>query len=411
MLSPELELLLISVQRHLTPAQIEQAKTLLARNVQIDTLAKLAQTQGLSMLLYRGLLQLRDSAPASLMRQLEEAVTTNAVVYEWLYPQQVADVAAALGVESIVLKGPALGQETYRQPALRPYGDIDLLVHHADLDTAEQQLLALGYTPDESVYTREWYREQHHHLVPYTRPNALPIEIHQGLVETGGDVTSRIDLEMLWQHAQPLMIAGVTTHMLAPEHQLIHLCVHAVGVHLFEMGLLHLCDVYETLIEYGDRLDLDMVAQHSTTWGCSRQVQLMLGLVTTLFEVKLPAHTLYAEPLPEPFIAYSLANMLNTAIQGMPESSGLAQVWTQEKGWRKFNGLTRRLFPTSAEVANRYKLSANSPLRWVHYPRWQAEMVRRHFGTARQLMQGDTLEQAHYEAIRRELLKWLGDEH
>ena len=51
----------------------------------------------------------------------------------------------AAGVTPIVLKGAYLAEGVYRNPALRPMNDVDLLVRQADLSAAQRSLLDLGY--------------------------------------------------------------------------------------------------------------------------------------------------------------------------------------------------------------------------------------------------------------------------
>lgn len=411
-LSAEVRLLLLAVHRQLSPAHREQINRL-AGEVDADALYTLARTHGLSMLLYRGLLQLqqRSALLDALTARLEQDVTTNAAAYELVYPQQVAKILDALRniyVDAMVLKGVVLGLETYRQPTLRPYGDVDILVREADLDAAETCLVQLGYSPDERLHPRDWYRRYHHHLAPYCRPNALPVELHWSLAEPNLDIRSAIDTGTLWHFAQPVNLGGVSAYKLCPEHQLIHLCVHTVNVHLFEMGLLRLCDILETLAEYRNRLDWTMIARHSQQWQCARSVSLALHAAAAVFDVPTPT----MDPVPDHFLAYILANTLHTSIQGVPESSRLAQAWQQPRTWKKWQIILRRLFPDSAEVAVRYHLRESDPRRWLYYPRWQVDMVRYHVGTARRLLRADqdALEQAHYETLRQELTAWLKNE-
>jgi hypothetical protein len=52
---------------------------------------------------------------------------------------------AARGIETILLKGPAIASWLYRDGSSRPYGDADLMVSPADWETAEAILLELGF--------------------------------------------------------------------------------------------------------------------------------------------------------------------------------------------------------------------------------------------------------------------------
>jgi hypothetical protein len=75
---------------------------------------------------------------------------------------------------------------------------------------------------------------------------------------------------------------GISARRLGAAHQIVHLCIHAGGQHLFSMGLKPLCDVAEAITAYGDRLNWDEVVQAARAWGCARHVYLVLQLVAAL---------------------------------------------------------------------------------------------------------------------------------
>jgi hypothetical protein len=84
-------------------------------------------------------------------------------------------VASILEQEIIALKGMAVAGH-YPDPALRPFGDLDLLV--ADPARAQRQLLAAGFRP--AVDYDEHFYEGHHHLEPLELPGreTVKVEIH-----------------------------------------------------------------------------------------------------------------------------------------------------------------------------------------------------------------------------------------
>ena len=408
-LPPELPLLLALTRRQLPPDVEGQITAWLAAGGQPNQLYALAETHGLEMLLYRGLAALRDNSLADLTARLEHTLTENAVLYEFVYPGQLAALLDALeraGVETLVLKGFALGQTVYGQAVLRPYGDFDLLVRESWLETAEQALIALGYQPDESQASRAWYRAHHHHLAPLVHPTHLPVEIHWGLVTPGSSIVVNVD--DVWAEARPLEVSGVWTRVLSPEHLLVYLCIHAVQTHLFEMGLKPLCDVRELLD--ASALDGKRVAETCHRWRCERHVSLMLRLLELVSGVRPPVSaTLGQAEIDPPLLDYCLDNLLTTAVAGLPESSGLVRAWQERQPRRRLRYVITRLLPSRETVADEYQLSAHSPKVWLHYPRWQWMMLRRHFKTAMRLLRGDpaALAEARDEAVRRELLAWL----
>jgi hypothetical protein len=72
----------------------------------------------------------------------------------------------------VMLKGVALGRTVYPNAALRPFTDIDLLVHPRSFLDAQKRLLALGYTiggvsPKSTVLLRDGSPEIDLHRTPY----------------------------------------------------------------------------------------------------------------------------------------------------------------------------------------------------------------------------------------------------
>jgi hypothetical protein len=92
----------------------------------------------------------RDAAaamPAETATALAEAYAASASASVELY-RQLAGVGGALyaaGIPALLLKGAALARPVYQDAALRPFSDLDLLVHEADIDRVHLTLTGLGY--------------------------------------------------------------------------------------------------------------------------------------------------------------------------------------------------------------------------------------------------------------------------
>ena len=93
--------------------------------------------------------------------------------------QEVVDALEGAGIESVLLKGPALARTVYPDPALRQSGDIDLLVRPGDVLAAEEVLEGLGYVSP----MKEFHVSQHtyHHQVFEPPGNGMPVELHWSL--------------------------------------------------------------------------------------------------------------------------------------------------------------------------------------------------------------------------------------
>lgn len=408
----ELSLLIGCTAPGYTPEMRQHVTRLLDAPVNEDRLYELAKLHHLTMPLYRGLVRLNIYSP--LRARLEAEMTEQAIEYEFIYPQQLALVLAELhaaGIQTLVLKGHALGQMIYQQPVLRPYSDFDILVLPDALEQAAAALRRLGYYPEAGPDFPPDYHLHHHHLAPYLHPEWLPVELHWRLVVPSD--TLHVDMDSVWANAQPMQVNGVDTRALLPEHLLIYLALHAVSNHLFDIGLRVLVDVNEVIAAC--TLDWQRVVATSREWGCARQLYIVLRMAHEVYDTGVPEtvlHDLCPQGVAPELLIYCLTNMLNTTVAGLKQSSGLAEAWQVPDPALRWRQIISRLFPPSAEVAAAYGLDAGDWRRWLVYPRWQAALIRRHLTNALRLVRADPvlLESARQEAIRRDLLEWVAQE-
>jgi hypothetical protein len=269
--SPEDEFLLACARIELEAGHHRRLEQLLAAGLDWARLLSCAVRQGIPTLVYHHLRSLdgRAALPPPLWATLERAYH----LAGWLALRQQFEAGRLLdafhhaGVDVIALKGLALRGTVYRNPALRPSGDVDLLVRPADIHPAETILQGLGYEPAEAVQTRNGYRPGvFHHLVPYRLPGrGVQVEIHWDLAPPQAGL--RIDTEGLWQRATPGQVAGRAARHLAPEDLLLHLALHASILSRFQTGLRHLVDVAEAAHSYRTQLDWQELAIRAEGWG------------------------------------------------------------------------------------------------------------------------------------------------
>jgi putative nucleotidyltransferase-like protein len=148
-------------------------------------------------------------------------------------------VADACWGRPLVLKGPASAR-LYERTALRPYGDLDLLVAREDLRPAAEALLAHGY--EENVEFDTGFGETHGHDVHVRRGtghSAVDVELHW---RVGDDDLGRgLSHERLSEGARLFSAHGTECLAPAPEAELL-----ALGVHLLSdrsKRMIWVCDV------------------------------------------------------------------------------------------------------------------------------------------------------------------------
>lgn len=131
------------------------------------------------------------------------------------------------GVKPLLLKGAALAYSHYSNPALRPRGDVDLLVAAHDKGRTEELLGALGYARDgvpmgefisqESSWSRVDRRGAGHTVDLHWRSNNSPI------------LAKLLDYEEMSARAVAVSTLGPDTATPCPVHALLFACIHRAG--------------------------------------------------------------------------------------------------------------------------------------------------------------------------------------
>lgn len=132
------------------------------------------------------------------------------------------------GIPVICLKGPWLAERLYGDAALRSCRDLDLLVHRSDISAAEGLLDDVGFVPRErrDDYHRAWHR------------NGIVIELHHNVENP---LAFDFAVEAAWNRSQLSQFRGIPARLLAPEDELLFLCLHGTR-HRFER-LRHILDL------------------------------------------------------------------------------------------------------------------------------------------------------------------------
>lgn len=285
---PAVELLLCCARTRLGPAQAARVEALITA-VDWDDLLATADANGVVPLLYRHLSAVQPQAvPPAVLDWLRDEFQASAQSNLFLTGELIALLKTfrAHAIPAIPYKGPALAAAVYGNLALRPFGDLDLLVRKRDLRRARELLVARGYAPrfrlrpaDEAAFLRSEYHDE------FTRADGVHLEIHWEIVPRY--FAFRLELGPLWDRLGTTSLGGVTVPNLAPEDQLLVLCVHGAK-HRWER-LIWICDLAELLAAEAG-LDWERALAQAARLGGERMLLLGLFLAADLLEAPLPAH-------------------------------------------------------------------------------------------------------------------------
>lgn len=139
-------------------------------------------------------------------------------------PALVATLERACGAEPVLIKGPAVADRYYPDPAQRQFVDLDLLVPAARLRDAAAALEREGYAVEGEF--RPGYAERYGHDLHAGRagPPRIDVDLHWRV----GDDPAASALDHAWaaEGAERLDAEGASALVPAPARQLLVLAVH-----------------------------------------------------------------------------------------------------------------------------------------------------------------------------------------
>jgi Uncharacterised nucleotidyltransferase len=268
------------------------------------------------------------SAPAAALEALRHAelasVAAGLVLDATL--RTVVDDLAGLGIASIVLKGPVVARTIYPEQALRPYGDIDLVVRLTAFEPAAEALLRLGFreVPYEAEIARSAFAgagaEEPFHRMFVDRAGRALIELHADPLQLGLRPATENER---WQRAVGFPDIGPRALALSDEDQVIQLAVH-VHKHGFSR-LIWTKDLDLFVRARAPSLDWDLVGSIARREGVAASVWFALSLARELLGTPetpardlapaLPVRALYELIWPRRRIAGLEMTMRRRAVQ------------------------------------------------------------------------------------------------
>jgi hypothetical protein len=313
------------------------------------------------------------------------------------------------GIEVVALKGAHLAELVYEEVALRPMGDVDLLVRPSDLRRATELLRSLGYTSGEGRQHQDPI-DQNLHLEPMRKPGGLLIELHYAIA-----IPERMkdsDVEGIWGRAEAARIGGAEAFVLSPEDLLLHLCVHASLHHGFEVSLLHLCDIPVAVDHFQDRPDWAVFWNRARAWGAERSALVTFALVERLLGWSRPQAIAAQPSLPAaPFDVVAVAErLLFEEGPTFARSAHLPKLWGEAAWSDKARLVLERALPSREEMAFKFGVPSGSWKIPMLYPVRLAQLLARYAEPVMRATTGrdDSAAALDVAKERSRLIDWLG---
>jgi|GEM_PF-4617340 len=202
----------------------------------------------------------KEKVPPAVFEAMKKTYIACLMGNQRLYLQlaPLLEVFAANSIPVILLKGAALCLNTYSDIALRPFGDVDLLVHKENVPRCQQLIEESGY----KVILQNYFP------VPDERNDELGCEWTyykgQTVVELHWDLLDKlapfnIDIDYFWHEAMEVDVQGQPALVMSPEKQLLHLCLHQFKHHWEHLR--DLTDISLVIQKNRDSLNWDEISR------------------------------------------------------------------------------------------------------------------------------------------------------
>ena len=299
-LSPEDRLLLYCARLNPSEDAMHKIKEILSENIDWDNVLAHSMVQRISPLLYWNLNKIDGgkSVPADILANLKNmyygTLVQNALLYNEL--SNILNVFNELGIDVVVLKGAFLAEVIYKNIGLRPMCDIDLLIKIEDLQRAKMGMAKLGYLHIfPSKLHENWCTTWSEELQFADKTKKFSIELHWDIQPVQSHF--KIDINKLWENVKPVKINGIESLMLAPEDNLLHLCLH-LDKHLsFSTAppatpLRDYCGIAEVISHYKETINWSYMLQISRNYGIEEPIYQGLSVASRCFGAFVPTDVL-----------------------------------------------------------------------------------------------------------------------
>src|SRR6266700_3656869 len=280
--SPEFELLLACCQSSRDGHRLTQA---LQSPIHWDSVLRLSEHHRILPALHSAVYG-REDVPASIQSALRSRFQTTALK-ALRFSAELARITRAFHdseIDVLAHKGPAVAQLLYRDPALRQFGDLDLLVRSGDVARSRLVLRQLEYEPQLQLSQRQ---EQEYLRSGYEF--VFGINEERNLLELQWQILPRfyaieLDIEAMFKRSIEIQIEGFCVRSLSREDLMLVLCVHAAKHGWAHLGMLR--DI-AGLADLG--LDWEWVRDEARRLGILKILYVSLLLARDLLSCLLPA--------------------------------------------------------------------------------------------------------------------------
>jgi hypothetical protein len=262
----------------------ETNSTLTFQKTNRDVLGKMAHYHNLEPLLHdlvKSKKLVEEEIPDELKENWEEAyfstVIRNTEILDRL--SQLLVECNKKNLRIIVLKGPSVIAEVYKDIGLRPMADLDVLCLKKDLLDLRDIVTSLGFTRGGKPYL--------HQLDFYNEKFDTLLELHFNLFHFVKNKTSFLD--KAWKEQTEASIEDLHFPVLSLEHRIVFELAH-YRFHRYNLALKHLLDFSARLLFLKNKIDSKKLLSLLRQTGLSEDFAFLSSTLKNLMDLPLPEY-------------------------------------------------------------------------------------------------------------------------
>ena len=273
-------------------------KELLHNNLNWPYILQESINQAIACLVRHNLLEFKELVPQNIWKQFEEIYYATASRNIKIY-REINIVLLSFNKENlkiIPLKGIFLAENVYKNIALRPMTDVDILIKKDGLPKIDKVLEGLGYkTSVNKKLASDAMKKSYMNSLDYFKPDkkSISLHIHWHIVNVSMPTymySKNIKMDRFWECAEPVYVANVQTLGLMPHHLIMYLSEHALK-HSFDRLIL-LSDIDSVVKKYAREIDWKELIQETRNFGMEKQVYYSLYVTNYFLGTVMPDYVL-----------------------------------------------------------------------------------------------------------------------
>jgi len=356
----ETELLFLLSRLDPDISSLENARAFIP-NLNWDAFVPLTVKHGVSSLVYKNILRL-ENIPQDILARFEglynQCLRLNILMASEL--DRIIEVLSLEGIEVITLKGPVASEKIFGDIGLYPSGDIDILVKVDDIGRVKDLLESDGYRLNDKGFDeyRSYFLKELYHIS--LSNGQFTIEPHWNLFMRYFTASP----EFWWEESIIISSGTKNYRFLSPEKNILY-----TSFRLFYKGftpLRFLVLIAEIIRHYADETDWEKLFDYARQYRFENVLRVTMKLSHDLIGASIPQQYIYLKK-PRIKLLYRLVSGMVLRAEDIHPVQKIILLFLRDDLTGIFRILLSRLFPSSGEIASRYRLSPGTRSAAAYY--------------------------------------------